>query len=158
MTEIRFENVTDTEKPFTVHYRVKVPGYAEKTGKRMFFQPGYFSRNSQPLFSTSNRKYQVYFKYPWAEQDEVTIELPEGFELEGAENPASLPIKQVGEYTMSCDINADKKLVYKRDFRFGENNNVLFPVDAYAQIKRIFDFIHKNDTHIVTLRDAALNE
>ena len=104
------------------------------------------------------RKYQIYFDYPWTDHDEVTIELPEGFDLEGTQTPASLPINQVGEYKMNLSVNADGKLVYVRDFRFGDNNNVLFPVKAYPQIKRIFDYINKQDTQPVTLSNTAMNE
>ena len=158
VSDVQFENVMDLEKPFTVRYQIKVPGYAERTNKRMFLQPGFFYRNSQPMFPTSVRKYQIYFDYPWTDHDEVTIELPEGFDLEGTQTPASLPINQVGEYKMNLSVNADGKLVYVRDFRFGDNNNVLFPVKAYPQIKRIFDYINKQDTQPVTLSNTAMNE
>ena len=59
---------------------------------------------------------------------------------------------------MNLSVNADGKLVYVRDFRFGDNNNVLFPVKAYPQIKRIFDYINKQDTQPVTLSNTAMNE
>jgi transglutaminase-like putative cysteine protease len=158
VSEIQFENVTDTEKPFIIRYRVKVPGYAERTGKRMLLQPGFFHRNSQPLFSTSGRKFDIYFDYPWSERDEIMIELPEGLELENAEKPASLPMQKVGEYKMSVGINADKKLIFTRDFRFGDNGSILFPAKAYAQIKQVFDFIYQTDNTAVTLRNALKNE
>jgi hypothetical protein len=76
LSEIKIENVTDPIKPFTCAYHVKVPGYAQRTGKRIFLQPAFFQRGLLPLFSASERKNDIYFHYPWSEEDVVTIELP----------------------------------------------------------------------------------
>ena len=61
--DIKIENVTDPLKPFIYSYHVRVPGYAQRTGKRIFFQPGYFSHGAGSLFSSATRKHDVYFNY-----------------------------------------------------------------------------------------------
>ena len=79
LSAIKVENVTDPLKPFVYNFHIKVPGYAQRTGKRLFLQPEFFQHGIEPLFSGSERKYPVYFNYPWSEEDSVTIELPAGF-------------------------------------------------------------------------------
>jgi hypothetical protein len=158
VSDIQFENVTDTEKPFIIRYKVRVPGYAEKTGKRILLQPGFFHRNTLPMFSTSARKFDIYFDYPWSEHDEVAIEMPEGFVVETAEKPATLTMGKVGDYRMSVTLSAGKKLVFTRDLRFGDGGVILFPANGYEQLKQTFDFIHQSDTSALTLRSAAKTE
>jgi len=149
---IEFENTSSVNKPFTLRYRVRVPGYAQPTGKRLFLQPGFFVMNIDPEFQTSERKYDIYFNYPWTETDEVLIELPEGYQQESPTRPNSTNIEGVGAYTSSLKLNKDtRQLVYTRDFRFGDNASIVFPASAYPQLKRVFDFVHEQDNHVVTL-------
>lgn len=46
VTNVLVENATDSEKPFRYKYHVRIPEYAQRTGKRLFFQPGYFHKES----------------------------------------------------------------------------------------------------------------
>ena len=39
ISNIKIENVTDPAKPFVYAFHVRVPGYAQRTGKRLFLQP-----------------------------------------------------------------------------------------------------------------------
>src|SRR5204862_5877727 len=41
ITNIKFANVTDPSAPMTYKYHVRVPAYAQRTGRRLLFQPGY---------------------------------------------------------------------------------------------------------------------
>jgi hypothetical protein len=153
---IRIENVTDPVKPFVYAYHVKVPGYAQRTGKRLFLQPAYFQRGVSPLFSASARQYPVYFHYPWLEDDEVSIELPQGFSLDNADAPSPFSGGPVGEYKPSIGVTKDgRTLIYKRNFFFGGGGNILFPVNAYPQLKNFFDMLNKQDNHTVTLKQTA---
>jgi hypothetical protein len=133
-----------------------VPGYAHRTGKRLFLQPAFFQRGLNPLFSASTRQYPVYFHYPWLEVDEVMIELPPGFSLDNADSPSPFSAGPVGEYKASVGISTDKKLlVYKRNFFFGGGGNILFPVNTYPQLKNFFDMLNKQDNHTITLKQDA---
>src|SRR4029079_15215858 len=67
LSEIKIENVSDPIKPFTYSYHIRVPGYAQRTGKRLFLQPEVFEHGRGSLFPSTNRKYDVYFNYPWSE-------------------------------------------------------------------------------------------
>lgn len=156
LDKIRIENVTDPVKPFIYSYHVRVPGYAQRTGKRLFLQPAFFQRGVGPLFSASTRQYPVYFHYPWREDDEVTIELPQGFTLDNADAPSPFSGGAVGEYKASIGVSKDGRLlVFKRNFFFGGAGNILFPVTAYPQLKNFFDVLNKQDNHTITLKQAA---
>jgi len=61
ITGIEVANAGDLEKPLVYRYHVKVPGYAERTGKRLFLRPAFFQFNTPARFVESARKYPVYF-------------------------------------------------------------------------------------------------
>jgi hypothetical protein len=156
LTKVRIENVTDPVKPLIHAYHIRVPGYAQRTGKRLFLQPAFFQRGLKPLFSDSVRQYPVYFHYPWLEEDEVIIELPAGFSLDNADAPAPFSGGPVGEYKATIGISKDgRTLHFKRSFFFGGGGNILFPVGAYPQLKNFFDVLNTQDSHTITLKQSA---
>jgi hypothetical protein len=155
ISNIKIENVTDPKKPLVYAFKIRVPGYAQRTGKRLFLQPAFFEKGLEPLFSASDRKYEVYFHYPWSEQDDLTIDLPPGFALDNAEQPAPFNSGQISQYTVKIGITEDQKtLVYKRKFFFGGGNHTLFPNASYAGLKQLFDTLHTQDNHTITLKVA----
>ncbi len=59
VSSVRIENANDLVKPFVCSFHVRVPGYAQRTGKRLFFQPAFFQYGKSPRFSATERKYDV---------------------------------------------------------------------------------------------------
>ena len=154
VSAVKVENIEDAERPLTYSYRVKVPGYAQRTGKRLFVPLSYFQHSRPARFPASERKYPVWFDYPWAEEDNVTIKVPKGFELENAEAPASFGLGAVGEYRVSAKAGGGR-LVYQRKLIFGRGGALVFPLAAYPALKKAFDAIHEQDQHTITLRQKT---
>lgn len=153
LTNVRLENVTDNEKPLVYSYHIRVPGYAQRTGKRLFLQPAFFQRGVEPLFLASDRRYPVYFHYPWSEEDEVIIELPPGYALDNADAPAPFHAGEVSEYKVTLGITKDgQTMIFKRSFFFAGQ---LFPVKSYPDLKNFFDTLNKHDEHTITLKQSA---
>lgn len=154
ISNISVENIKDASKPLVYQYNVKVPGYGQKTGKRLFLQPGFFEYGSSPLFSSASRKYDVYFRYPWSENDDIEINLPKGFSLDSADRPENLA--DAGKISMlQINIGTDKEqtfMKYNRKFYFGNGGKILFPASAYNPVKTLFDAFHKADSHTITLK------
>jgi hypothetical protein len=156
VTQVRIENVTDPVKPFTYVYHVRVPGYAQRTGKRLFLRPAFFEYGIGPLFPTSVRKNNVYFHYPWTENDAVEISLPAGFTLDSADSPAPLDAGKLSQYTPKILVTTDgRTLIYKRGFTFGTQELFLFPPNVYPALKEYFDLLNKADAHTITLKQGA---
>ena len=154
MSDITIENVSDPEKPFVYEFKIRVPNYAQKTGKRLFLQPGFFEYGKEPEFSTATRKYQIYFHYPWAENDTVEIELPKNFTLDNADSPGSIADPQkISSLDINMRYNKDTNtLKYQRKFYFGGDERILFPNNAYQPLKNLFDAFHQANTHTITLK------
>ena len=154
VSEIEVENLLDSERPVVKKYKVRVPGYAQKTGKRLFLQPGFFESGSNPVFSSATRKYGIYFRYPWSETDDIEIKLPVGYELDNADAPGIVSDpKQIGSLKVGMAIDkANNILKYNREFHFGGGGMILFNTEMYTPLKNMFDAINKADTHTISLK------
>ena len=158
ITNIKIENVTDHDKPLVFSYHVRFPGYAQRTGKRIFLQPAFFQHGRGPLFATTSRKYPIYFNYPWSENDVVEIDIPKGYALDNADAPSPFGSGSLSQYKPTLSVASDgSMLVYKRSFYFGGGGVVLYPVESYTQVKNYFDMVHKQDNHSVALKQSASN-
>jgi len=142
----------DLLKPFVLTYKVVVPGYAEQTGQRMFVQPGYFTKGDAPWFTAPTRTYDICFDYATLQEDEVTIRVPDNYSVEADSmpQPRSLQRGEMGQYTVSVDFKPQTgTITYKRTF---ELSLLRVPATAYDNLKKLFDFLHAQDTHVLMLR------
>ena len=156
ISDIKIENVTDPVKPFVYAFHIRVPGYAQRTGKRLFVQPAFFEKGIGSLFSASSRKHAIYFHYPWMEDDTVTIDLPAGFALDNAESPAPFRSENVAEYKVKLAVVGNNEaLRYYRIFTF---SGLMFPSSSYSGLKQLFDMLHESDNHTITLKQAAASQ
>jgi hypothetical protein len=119
ITGIRIEHVMDLGGPYSNAYRIRVPGYAQRTGSRLFLQPAIFQKGVEAVFESVDRKGDVYFPFPWSEDDTITIELPPGFILD---QPAALPRMDIGAASYEAGINIEtRRLVFQRKSVIGKN-------------------------------------
>lgn len=153
ISEVKIEGANDPLKPFAYSYKVRVPGYAERTGKRLFLQPAFFQKGVGQMFPTSGRQHAIYFHYPWTEEDHVVIELPEGYALDNADSPGDLAFGEVGHCKVKIGVTQDHRtLEYKRSFRF---TGLVFQKETYPNLKQVFDVLHQRDNHTITLKQGA---
>lgn len=156
LTNIVIENVTDPGKPFVYKYHVRVPDYAQRTGKRLFLQPAFFQKGIAALFASSARRYSIYFHFAWSEEDKVTITLPKGYAPDNPDVPQPITAGNVCHYAVKMGMNKDQSIaVYSRSFFFGNDRILLFPAPGYGEIKRLFDTINKSDNHTIALKQGA---
>jgi hypothetical protein len=156
VSDIRWENLRTTGSPVIVRYHVRVPGYAENAGSRMVLVPGFFVAGEPAKFASDKRKYPVFFPRAWAEHDDVEIVLPKGFELEkpGAPPGVGDPDHSLGATFVMGYVPSTRTLVYKRHFALGANRAIGCRPENYPGLKRLFESIHKSDTHSLMLKRA----
>jgi hypothetical protein len=156
VTEIHVDNVTDPDKPFVTRCHLKVPGYAQRTGSRLFFQPAVLQKGIPTVFSASTRRFPIFFPYAWKEIDRVRIELPAGYQLESPDAPAPVTLPPFGGCTVKLTATPDGRAIeMTREFFFGGGPRLQFPVDAYSSLKQFFDGVVKADARTLTLRKVA---
>lgn len=159
ISNVHFDDGADRDPLTVATFHVRVADYAQRTGKRLLLQPCFFEHGSSPRFSSSTRRYPVYFHYPWVERDTVTVELPPGYAVGEAAEPEPVELPGIGRYVAYMRLTTDaRRLVYARSFRFGDGEAILFPSDSYSGIKQAFDTIEHRDGITLPLFDPRAGE
>jgi len=150
----RIENADDAEQALKLHCHIKIPGYAQRTGKRILLQPLFFQRGVPPLFAATERRYSIDLHYAWQEQDTISIALPAGFALDHAENPGALSFGAPGAYELKMSVKGGRELICTRGLTFGKGGTLAFEAAAYPKVKNVFDEIHRRDDVTISLKQA----
>lgn len=119
----------------------------------MFFQPGLFEYGTTPPFASSTRQYDIVFPYPWSEKDEIEITFPSTYAIDNGEAPGGADAGEISKDTFKVDIDAAaSKIIYSRNFYFGNAANLVFNKSAYSALKELWDMIHKSDTATLSIK------
>lgn len=156
VTNVHHANSSDGSKAVAESYHIRIPDYAQRTGKRLFLCPSVFQKGVPARYTASERKYAIQFSYPWSEADQITIKFPEGYELDHADMPAPLELGEAGHFRVKATYTAAKRTIgFSRDLVFLQNNALLIPKTAYPTLKALFDQIHADDDHTLTLKQSS---
>jgi hypothetical protein len=158
LSNIQVENTSDIEKPFTYRFHIRIPGYAQRTGKRLFFAPAVFQQGEPSRFPVKERKYPVIFPYPESESDQFTFEIPEGFELKDPEIPAPVSLGQAGRYEVAARLVNGNTVMYSRTLAIGKDGHLGFTAAAYPTLKGVFDTIATSDAYTIPLTQKATSQ
>lgn len=110
--------------------------------QRIFFNPAIFNRQTAldiPKENPSERKYPVYYKYPFLDVDSAFIDLPRQYTLEAKPQNQNIENDFVG-YKSEFDLK-DGRLFYYRSFERKKNRIELteYP-EFYNAMKQIIEF------------------
>ncbi len=151
-------NADEVDQPLTYRYKIAVPNYAERTGKRFIVLPSYFRRGQPALFTSSKRQFPIYFYHGWLEADHVEIALPAGYELDSPDAPASFRIGETGEYAVKMRIvksGTTQTLVYDRKLEMGRDGKLMFSQESYPTLKKVFENVRQGDDHAIVLKQQT---
>jgi len=155
VSEINFENIDEVDEHFTVSCKIRVPNYAQKTGKRLLFQPSFFEFNKPSLFANNTRFSPIFFPFPWSEDDAIVFNLPKNYSLETPEPSRFFADpEQISMLTTKLIVNEEQnKLKFERRFYFGKFQKTLFQTKAYNSLKTLFDSFQQADSRVLILRE-----
>jgi hypothetical protein len=78
---------TNSETPLVAEYNLKIPGWASGAGRRVMIPAAIFTAAEKGVFEHANRVQPIYFEYPHEKADDVTIELPPGWQVSSVPPP-----------------------------------------------------------------------
>jgi len=139
-----------SDTPLVAEFDLKVPGWAASAGKRETIPAGILTAWERHVFEHADRTYPVYFEYPYEKADDVTIELPLGWQVVSVP-PAQTLDAHIIDYEMKVENNA-ATLRLTRKFSV---DAVLVEQKYYAALRNFFQAVRNGDEEQIVLQPGA---
>jgi len=152
-SEVDLTNKPDwgsSSTPLVAEFNLKIPGWASSAGRRALLPIGIFTATEKHVFDHTERVHPIYFEFPSEKVDDVTITLPEGWQV------TSLPPAQdEGGPAVGFMIKAenDKQTLHlSRKLRI---NLILLDAKYYVTLREFFQMVRKGDEQQIVLQPGA---
>jgi hypothetical protein len=154
ISNVRFEQLEDPQQPYVIRFAVSIPNYAQKTGSRLFIQPALLQRGLPATFTQAARTHRVIFPFAYLEEDTVTIDVPDGYELEpGDPVRATALAGGAAAFTAKASFDASaRRATFARGLSLGGFNKLFWEAKDYPGIKTFFDEVQRQDGYTLSLR------
>ncbi|HEY1313936.1 MAG TPA: hypothetical protein VGE92_08660, partial [Steroidobacteraceae bacterium] len=141
---------TGANSTLVAEFDVQVPGWATVAGRRTLVPSGLFAGGSRHAFQHATRIHPVYFHYPQRVADDISIELPPGFEVESMPKPFRANIT-VANYEFSAQ-NSGTVLHLTRVITV---SSLIVPAANYGLLQDFFESVRTADTEQTVLLGPA---
>ena len=151
--EVELTNKPDwsnSETPLVAEFQLKVPGWVSGAGKRAIMPVGLFTANEKRIFEHANRTQPIYFEYPFEKLDDVSIELPAGWQVASLP-PAKNQDGHIVSYTLKADNDHETLHVTRKlsvDFLFLETK-------YYGALRTFFQVVRSGDEEQIVLQPGT---
>ncbi|QYJ67154.1 DUF3857 domain-containing protein [Flavobacterium litorale] len=140
LKETSIKNDTDAKK-IVEDITIEANGYGNKTGNRIIFAVNAFNQTSSVPQRYRTRKTPLEIPTGFYDEDEITIQLPEGFTVEAKPNDVTITNK-FGEYKATYILTNPTTMVYKRSIII---NSGLYDSTEYNNYRLFREKIARND-------------
>jgi D-amino acid aminotransferase len=96
---------TGSDAPLVAEFELEVPGWATQAGKRELLAVGLFSAEDKHTFEHAVRVQPIYFDFPYQHVDDITIDVPQPWNVEHAPDPQTLDLQGI-TYKFASDSSA----------------------------------------------------
>jgi hypothetical protein len=138
------------DDPLVATFTVNIPDFASAAGKRLLAPAFFFPTLQKNMFTSQFRRYPIAFPYPFIEEDELFMKLPQGYEIEEPPYRRKAGLSYAG-YEIASSVE-DRELVTRRKLRFTE---LQLPPDKYEELKNFFGIVQKGDEGHAVLHVAG---
>jgi hypothetical protein len=131
-------------------FELKVPGWVSGAGRRALVPVGLFSAPEKHAFEHANRVHAIYFSYPSAKIDDVTIDLPLGWQVNSLPPVQGLDAK-AALYSLKAENNKERLHLTRR------LNMDLLMVEAklYPTLRNFFQVVRTGDEQQIVLQPGV---
>jgi len=154
-SEVDLTNKPDwssSSSPLVAEYDVKIPGWISSAGRRALFPVGIFGATEKRVFDHTDRAHPIYFSFPFQKDDDVTVTLPAGWQVN------SLPSEENQSNNVVAYIsraeNAKQALHLTRTLRI---DLILLDAKYYPTLRQFFHFVRKGDEQQIVLQPGGTN-
>jgi len=127
-------------------YTLKVPGWVSGAGKRALLPVGLFGAPEKHLFDHADRVHPIYFQFPFQRSDDISIDMPLGWQVSTLPQPQKLDAKAV---TYNLEAKNDKGTLHLS--RALNVDVLLLPSSSYPTLRKVFQIVRTGDEQQVIL-------
>jgi len=143
---------TNSEAPLVAEYNLKIPGWASGAGRRVMIPAAIFTAAEKGVFEHADRVQPIYFEYPHEKADDVTIELPPGWQVSSVP-PAQERNGKVMVYTLKVEpspgtLRLTRKLTI---------DILLVQQKYYTALRNFFQAVRTSDGTQVVLQPGEIH-
>jgi hypothetical protein len=139
-----------SSEKLVAEYDLKVPGWVSGAGRRALLPVALFGATEKQLFEHANRVHPIYFEFPFEKIDDVTIELPLGWQVSSVP-PAKNQDAKLIVYTMQ--VENDKGTLHLN--RKLNVDVLLLEAKVYPTLRAIFQIVRAADEQQVVLQPGG---
>jgi hypothetical protein len=140
-------NWEGSEESLYAEFTVKIQAFASATGRRLLLPLAIFQAKEKSPFQTAKRVHPIYFSYPFQTLDDITLEVPKGYEVESLPTPRSKAFP-FGRYEISRRSEGGKLRLERRLVMDG----YFFRVEGYSALRVFYDAVRAGDEEQVVLK------
>jgi hypothetical protein len=150
--EVELTNQPDWKSSslLVAEYTLKVPGWASGAGRRALLPVGLFGAPEKHLFDHADRVHPIYFEFPFQRNDDVSIDLPLGWDITTVPEPQKLDAKAI---TYVLEAKNDKGTLHLN--RVLNVDVLLLPTKNYATLRKIFQVVRTGDEEQIILQPGG---
>ncbi|HEX4784731.1 MAG TPA: DUF3857 domain-containing protein [Candidatus Sulfotelmatobacter sp.] len=151
--EVELTNQPDwksSSPSLVAEYHLKVTGWVSGAGRRALLPVGLFSAQEKHLFDHADRVHPIYFAFPFQRADDVTIDLPLGWQISTVPQPQKLDAKAI---TYVLEAKNDKGTLHLN--RVLNVDVMLLPSNNYPNLRKIFQIVRTDDEQQVILQPGG---
>ena len=150
--EVELTNQPDwkSSSSLVAEYTLKVPGWASGAGRRALLPVGLFGAPEKHLFDHADRVHPIYFEFPFQRADDVSIDLPLGWEITTVPGPQKLDAKAI---TYVLEAKNNKGTLHLN--RILNVDVLLLPTKNYATLRKIFQVVRTGDEEQIILQPGG---
>jgi hypothetical protein len=139
----------DGDNTLVAQFKVTIP-MLSSAGKRVFMPAHFLAFNEPERLPHATRQFPVYFDFPYADLDEVQVELPEHLQIESLPAPTNIRLEYAAYVTGYQQKN--RTLVMSRQLVMGGN---IFEVARYGELRDFYQKARTSDQQQLLLKAVA---
>lgn len=140
-------NWETSEEPLGAEFAVKIPNFGTSTGRRLLFPLALFQVNEKNPFQSEKRVQLIYFQYPYQETDDISVQLPKGYQVESLP-AARKAVSGAFQYLVTYENQAGR-FSMRRHLAI---NGYFFRVESYPALRSFYSSVRAGDEQQAVLK------
>ncbi len=139
-----------SDRTFVAEFHLKIPGWVAGAGRRALLPVGMFSAPEKHIFDHGNRVHPIYMEFPFERIDDLTLELPSGWQV------ATVPKTQnEGGNVVAYALKVEGNQTTLQLQRMLHVNFLLIDQKYYASLRSFFQVVRTGDEQQVVLQPGT---